>query len=66
MRGDRIEMLLEADNHRPASETPLLKVHPITFYIELSSKYVGVGVNFSLLNENQSGDHHFLFVFLKG
>ena len=36
------------------------------FYIELSSKYVGVGVNFALLNENKSGDPHFLFVFLKG
>ena len=29
-----------------------LKVHSITFYIELSLKYVGVGVNFALLNEN--------------
>ena len=42
------------------------KVHSITFYIELSSKYVGVGVKFALLNENQSGDPHFLFVFLNG
>ena len=29
-----------------------LKVHSITFYIELSSNYVGVGVNFALLKEN--------------
>ena len=29
-----------------------LKVHLITFYIELSSKYVGVGVNIALLNES--------------
>ena len=29
-----------------------LKVHSIAFYIELSSKYVGVGVNFGLLKEN--------------
>ena len=29
-----------------------LKVDSITFYIKLSSKYVGVGVNFALLNEN--------------
>ena len=28
------------------------KVHSITFYIELSSKYVGAGINFALLNEN--------------
>ena len=28
------------------------KVHSITFYIELSSKYVGLGVNFALLKEN--------------
>ena len=43
-----------------------LKVHSITSYIELSSKYVGVGVNFALLSEKQSGDPHFLFFFLKG
>ena len=29
-----------------------LKIHSITFYIELSSKYVGVGINFALLKEN--------------
>ena len=29
-----------------------LKVHSIAFYIELSSKYVGVGVNFAALKEN--------------
>ena len=29
-----------------------LKVHTITFYIELSSIYVVVGVNSSLLKEN--------------
>ena len=29
-----------------------LKVHSITSYIELSSKYVGVGVNFALLSVN--------------
>ena len=28
------------------------KVHSITCSIELSSKYVGVGVNFALLKEN--------------
>ena len=44
----------------------LLKVHSITYYIELSSKYVGVGVNFALLSEKKSGDPHFLFFFLKG
>ena len=38
-----------------------LKVHSIMFYIELSSKYVGVGVNFALLKENKSGDPHFFF-----
>ena len=42
------------------------KEHSITFYIELSSKYVGVGLNFALLNENKSGEPHFSFVFLKG
>ena len=30
----------------------VLKVHAITFYIELSSKYVEVGINFALLKEN--------------
>ena len=30
----------------------LIKIHFITFCIELSSKYVGVGVNFALLKEN--------------
>ena len=34
------------------------------FYIKLSSKYVGVGVNCALLKENKSGDPHFLFFFL--
>ena len=29
-----------------------LKVHSIAFYIELSLKYVGVGVNFGLMKEN--------------
>ena len=29
-----------------------LKVHTIAFYIDLSSKYVGVGVKFGLLKEN--------------
>ena len=29
-----------------------LKVQSIEFYIELSSKYVGVGVNFGLSKEN--------------
>ena len=43
-----------------------LKAHSTTSYIELSSKYVGVGVNFALLSENKSGDPHFLFFFLKG
>ena len=43
-----------------------LKVHSIVFYIKISSKYVGVGVNFGLLKENKSGDPHFLFFFLKG
>ena len=28
------------------------KVHPLTFYIELSSKSVGVGLNVSLLKDN--------------
>ena len=42
-----------------------LKVHSITFYIELSPKYVGVGVNFAPLKENLSGDPQFLFFFLK-
>ena len=32
--------------------TEFLKVHYIAFFIELSSKYVGVGVNFGLLKEN--------------
>ena len=41
------------------------KVLPITFYIELSSKYVGVVVNFALLRESYSGDPHFLFFFSK-
>ena len=40
-----------------------LKVHSITFYIELSSKYVGVGVNFALLKENKSDDPHFYSFF---
>ena len=40
-----------------------LKVHSIAFYIELSSKYGGVGVNFGILKENLSGDPHFLFFF---
>ena len=34
-------------------------------YIELSSKYVGVGVNFALLKENLSGDPHFFIIFSK-
>ena len=42
-----------------------LKVHSIAFYIELSSKYEGVGVNFALLKENKSGDPQFLFILLK-
>ena len=29
-----------------------LEVHSIAFYIELSSKYEEVGVNFALLKEN--------------
>ena len=29
-----------------------IKVHSITFYIEFSSKYAGVGVNFALPKEN--------------
>ena len=44
----------------------MTKVHSITCYIELSSKYAGVGVNFALLKENELGDPHFLFFFLKG
>ena len=32
--------------------TRFLKVHSITSDIELSSKYVGVGVKFALLSEN--------------
>ena len=40
-----------------------LKAHSITSYIELSSKYVGVGVNFALLSENESGDPDFYFFF---
>ena len=43
-----------------------LKVHSIALYIELSSKYEGVGVNFALLKENKSGDPQFLFILLKG
>ena len=43
-----------------------LKVHSIAFYIELSSKCEGVGVNFALLKENKSGDPQFLFILLKG
>ena len=43
-----------------------LNVHSIAFYIELSSKYEGVGVNFALLKDNCSGDPHFVFFFLKG
>ena len=35
------------------------------FYVELSSKYVGVGVNFALLKEHLSGDPQFLFLFSK-
>ena len=30
----------------------MTKVHAITFYIELFSKYVGVGVDFAFLKEN--------------
>ena len=29
-----------------------LKAHSIAFYIEFSSKYAGVAVNFALLKEN--------------
>ena len=43
-----------------------LKVHSIAFYIELSSKYEGVGVNFALLKENKSGDPQFYIILLKG
>ena len=42
-----------------------LKVHSIAFYIELSSKYERVGVNFALLKENKSVDPQFLFILLK-
>ena len=44
----------------------MTKVHSITFYVKLSSKSVGVGLNFALLKENYFDGPHFLFVFLKG
>ena len=44
----------------------MTKVHSITFYIELSSNYEGVGVKSALLKENWFGDPIFLFFFLKG
>ena len=37
-----------------------------TFIWSSCSKYVGVGTNFALLKENESGDPQFLFFFLKG
>ena len=43
-----------------------LEIHYIAFYIDLSSKYEGVGVIFALLAENKSGDPQFFFIFLKG
>ena len=41
-----------------------LEIHSIAFYIDLSSKYEGVGVIFALLKENKSGDPQFFFIFL--
>ena len=35
----------------------------MTFYIELSSKSVGMGVNFALLKDNMSGDPIFFLLF---
>ena len=37
----------------------------VTFCIKLSSKLVGVGLNFALLKDNWSGDPRFFFFFLK-
>ena len=42
----------------------MTKVRSIAFYIDLSAKYVGVGVNFALLKENWFGDPIFI-LFLK-
>ena len=41
------------------------KLHSLTFYIELSSKFVGVGLNLVLLKDNKGADHRFFFFFLK-
>ena len=40
------------------------KLHSLNFLIELSSKFVGVGTNLALLQDNQSGDP-IVFFFLK-
>ena len=37
----------------------LQKLHSLTFYIELSSKCVGVGITLALLLDNKSGDPYF-------
>ena len=38
-------------------------MHSLTFYIELSSKFVGVVLNLALLKDNKSGDPLILFSF---
>ena len=35
------------------------KIHSLKFYIELSSKFVGKGLNLALLQDNESGDPRF-------
>ena len=40
--------------------------HSLTFYIELSSKPVGVGLNLALLKDNEYGDPDFFLKILKG
>ena len=39
------------------------KLHSLTFYIELSSNFVGVGLNLALLRDYKYDDPRFFFIF---
>ena len=44
----------------------MTKNHYLRFYIELSLKYVVVGLNLAILKDNLYGNPPFFFFFLKG
>ena len=43
----------------------LTKIHSLTFYVKLSQKSEGMGLNLALLKDNFSGDPVFWVFFLK-